>query len=221
MNLNLNPLWQEALKDQIQAEYFTTLIHKVNQAYQNTTCYPDKEAIFAAFNWCKYTDLKVVILGQDPYHGPGQANGLAFSVHDGMRFPPSLMNIFKELEQDLNLPIPIGGSLERWAIQGVLLLNSILTVEKSKPGSHQNWGWEIFTDAVIRHLSESKENIVFILWGGFAKSKIALIDTQKHLVLTSGHPSPMSANRGYFFGNKHFSKTNDYLLSVNKKPIEW
>ena len=162
-----------------------------------------------------------MLLGQDPYHGQGQANGLCFSVNDGIAHPPSLVNIFKEIEEDLKLPYPESGNLTRWAEQGVLLLNATLTVRANQAGSHQNHGWETFTDAVIKAISDNCSQIVFLLWGGFAKKKITLIDTQKHYILTSGHPSPLSANRGYWFGNKHFSKTNNYLLSIGKEAINW
>jgi len=163
----------------------------------------------------------VVIIGQDPYHGLGQANGLCFSVNDGIAFPPSLLNIFKEIQTDLKLPFPKSGNLERWADQGVLLLNATLTVRESEAGSHQNQGWELFTDAVIQKISEEKENVVFLLWGGFAKKKGAKIDRSKHHVLETGHPSPLSANRGLWFGNSHFSKTNSYLKNLGKAEIEW
>jgi uracil-DNA glycosylase len=177
--------------------------------------------IFAAFNHCPFDKVKVVIIGQDPYHGFGQANGLCFSVNDGINFPPSLINIFKEIQSDLGLPIPISGNLERWADQGVLLLNATLTVRETEAGSHQKKGWETFTDAVIQKISDEKENIVFLLWGGFAQKKGAKINRTKHNVLESGHPSPLSSNRGFWFGNKHFSKTNSYLQSLGKETIKW
>ena len=177
--------------------------------------------IFAAFDHCPFDETKVVIIGQDPYHGPGQANGLCFSVKDGIPHPPSLINIFKEIQTDLGITYPQSGNLERWADQGVLLLNATLTVRSHEAGSHQGKGWEIFTDAAISKLSEKKEGLVFLLWGGFAKKKQSLIDTTKHHVLTSGHPSPLSANRGYWFGNRHFSQCNKILASKDNKNIVW
>nr|WP_297307539.1 uracil-DNA glycosylase [uncultured Flavobacterium sp.] len=221
MFLNLPEAWQFVLESEKQQENFTQLDEFVSQAYSNSKCFPPKEYIFSAFDYCKPEDVKVVILGQDPYHGFGQANGLAFSVYDGVRFPPSLINIFKEIEADLDLPLPISGNLERWAEQGVLLLNATLTVEESKAGSHQKKGWEIFTDEVIKKLSENYNTIVFMLWGSFARNKVKLIDAEKHLILESGHPSPLSANRGHWFENKHFSKGNKYLKKNKRKPIEW
>ncbi len=200
--------------------YFTTLIDFVKQEYQTQTVYPPGKEIFNAFDACDFSDVKVVILGQDPYHGAGQANGLCFSVHDGIRIPPSLVNIFKEIHADLGKPIPATGNLERWARQGVLLLNATLTVRASSPGSHQNKGWETFTDAVIRHISDERQHVVFLLWGSYAQKKGEVIDRSKHLVLMSPHPSPFSADRG-FFGNKHFSKTNEYLVKQGLTPIEW
>lgn len=221
MPVQIDNSWKPVLAKEFEAPYFQNLIRFVKEQYQTKTCYPKGNQIFSAFDTCKFDDVKVVIIGQDPYHGPGQANGLCFSVNDGVAFPPSLNNIFKEIEKDLNKPFPKSGNLERWAKQGVLLLNATLTVEQSKPGSHQNQGWETFTDAVIKAVSEHKENVIFLLWGGFAKSKASLIDKNKHHILTSGHPSPMSANRGYWFGNKHFSKTNEFLKSKGLPEIEW
>lgn len=221
MLINLNKDWQTFLQDEFQKDYFLQLVDFVQKQYQIKTCYPDTNQIFNAFNQCPLNQTKVVLLGQDPYHGQGQANGLSFSVNDGIVFPPSLINIFKELEQDLSVPMPISGSLEHWSKQGVLLLNATLTVEKGKAGSHQGKGWEIFTDNVIRKLSDQKENLVFLLWGNYAKNKQKLIDANKHLILVSGHPSPMSANRGHWFGNKHFSKTNKYLQDCKLTPIQW
>ncbi|OWP85711.1 uracil-DNA glycosylase, partial [Flavobacterium covae] len=189
--------------------------------YQIGRCFPKGSLIFSAFDHCPFDNVKVVIIGQDPYHGLGQANGLCFSVNEGISFPPSLINIFKEIQTDLNIPIPISGNLERWAEQGVLLLNATLTVRENTAGSHQNKGWETFTDAVIEQISDKKENVVFLLWGGFAKKKGAKIDRNKHYVLEAGHPSPLSANRGLWFNNKHFSKTNDYLKSIKKEEIKW
>lgn len=221
MSVKIDDSWKTVLENQFSAPYFNSLIEFVKQQYTTQTCYPKGNQIFAAFDRCKFEEVKVVIIGQDPYHGPGQANGLCFSVNDGISFPPSLINIFKEIESDLAKPFPKTGNLERWADQGVLLLNATLTVEQSKPGSHQNKGWETFTDTVIKAVSDHKENVVFLLWGGFAKSKTNLIDKQKHHILTSGHPSPMSANRGYWFGNKHFSKTNEFLKSKGLQEIVW
>lgn len=221
MSVQIEASWKAVLQNEFEAPYFHSLISFVKQAYQQAICYPAGKNIFAAFDKCSFEQTKVVIIGQDPYHGPGQANGLCFSVNEGVTFPPSLINIFKEIESDLGVPIPLSGNLERWAQQGVLLLNATLTVEQSKAGSHQNKGWETFTDAVIQAVSEKKENVVFLLWGSYAKQKGANIDTTKHFVLQSGHPSPMSANRGYWFGNKHFSKTNQYLQSKGLTPIEW
>lgn len=209
------------LEEEFKAPYFTALTAFVKQEYLTKVCYPRGSQIFAAFDHCKFQDVKVVIIGQDPYHGPGQANGLCFSVNDGVPLPPSLINIFKEIETDLGKPFPATGNLERWADQGVLLLNATLTVEQGKAGSHQNHGWEIFTDAVIREVSDRKENVVFLLWGSYARNKGARIDTSRHYVLQSGHPSPMSANRGHWFGNRHFSKTNAFLQSKGMTPIEW
>lgn len=188
--------------------------------YQQTTVYPPGRLIFNAFNLCPFDKVKVVIIGQDPYHGPGQAHGLCFSVNDGVAFPPSLQNIFKEIHDDLGMPIPASGNLTRWAEQGVLLLNATLTVRAHQAGSHQRRGWEEFTDAAIRVLAEQKEHLVFILWGAYAQKKGAFIDRNKHLVLTSVHPSPLSAYNG-FFGNKHFSRTNEYLVAHGETPINW
>jgi uracil-DNA glycosylase len=209
------------LESEYEKLYFQKLISFVKNEYATKRCFPLKSEIFAAFNHCPFDKVKVVIIGQDPYHGFGQANGLCFSVNDGINFPPSLINIFKEIQSDLGLPIPISGNLERWADQGVLLLNATLTVRESEAGSHQNKGWETFTDSVIQKLSDEKENFIFLLWGGFAQKKGAKINRTKHNVLESGHPSPLSANRGFWFGNKHFSKTNAYLLSLGKETIKW
>jgi uracil-DNA glycosylase len=219
-NLKSND-WQVILKEEINKNYFAELTTFVSKAYLNTVCYPPKKAIFQAFNYCNFKNVKVVILGQDPYHGFGQANGLCFSVSDNMAFPPSLRNIFKEIETDLTIPIPVSGNLERWALQGVFMLNCILTVEEAKPESHKNVGWEKFTDFVIQKLSEKKEPIVFLLWGSYAKKKGSKIDRSKHFVLESGHPSPLSANRGFWFGNKHFSKANSFLQETNQEKINW
>jgi uracil-DNA glycosylase len=221
MNVKIDKSWQKLLQPEFEKPYFEQLTQFVKKEYANNTCFPKGNNIFEAFNLCKLNDLKVVIIGQDPYHGIGQANGLCFSVNDDVAMPPSLINIFKEIETDLNLPIPTNGNLERWAKQGVLLLNATLTVRAHEAGSHQKKGWEQFTDAVISLISTEKENVVFLLWGGFAKNKGAKIDTNKHFVLTSGHPSPLSANRGYWFGNKHFSKTNNYLINKKLPEINW
>ena len=219
--VNVSIDWYNQLQQEFEKTYFKKLWLEVENAYQNGTCFPPKNLIFEAFNQCRWTDLKVVIIGQDPYHGVGEANGLAFSVHDGTRFPPSLRNIFRELQNDLGIEPPIFGSLERWAKQGVLLLNAGLTVEKDKPNSHKRLDWSLFTDAVIEHINQEKQGVVFMLWGNFAQRKGAKIDTNKHLVLTSGHPSPMSANQGKWFGNKHFSQANTYLSEKNREAIEW
>ena len=221
MNVRISPSWNALLSNEFEKPYFQVLTSFVKKEYSEHTCYPKGKEIFAAFDQCPVENLKVVLLGQDPYHGEGQANGLCFSVRDGIAHPPSLVNIFKEIEEDLKLPYPESGNLSRWAEQGVLLLNATLTVRANMAGSHQGQGWETFTDAVIKSISDNCQHIVFLLWGGFAKKKIALIDTQKHCILSSGHPSPLSANRGYWFGNKHFSKTNEYLTSVGKENIDW
>ena len=221
MDVKIEDSWKTILKDEFEKQYFKSLTDFVKKEYQGGTCYPNGNQIFSAFDHCSFENLKVVIIGQDPYHGVGQANGLCFSVNDGISHPPSLINIFKELEIDEGLPIPSSGNLERWADQGVLLLNATLTVRAHMAGSHQNKGWEQFTDTVINKISLQKKNIVFLLWGGFAKKKGAKIDKTKHCVLTSGHPSPLSANRGYWFGNKHFSKTNTFLESKNIHRINW
>ncbi len=221
MNVNIEPSWNQQLKEEFDKPYFASLVGFVKTEYKNNTCYPKGSNIFSAFDHCSFDDVKVVVIGQDPYHGVGQANGLCFSVSDGIDMPPSLINIFKEIETDLKLPFPSNGNLERWAKQGVLLLNATLTVRAHQAGSHQNKGWEQFTDAVIQTISDKKKNVVFLLWGGYAKKKGAKIDRSKHHVLTSGHPSPLSANRGYWFGNKHFSKANLYLLKTNQTEINW
>lgn len=222
MHPKLNPSWQTILSDEIQKTYFSDLMKTVDEEYQNHTCFPPKELIFAAFDNCLFDDLKVVIIGQDPYHGVNEANGLCFSVNDNVRIPPSLRNIFRELNDDLGtIFFPTSGNLERWAKQGVLLLNASLSVRMDNPNSHKHLNWNLFTDAVIQKISEEKENVVFLLWGSFAQKKGAKIDRTKHLVLESGHPSPMSANQGKWFGNKHFSKTNAYLKSKGKAEIDW
>jgi uracil-DNA glycosylase len=221
MDVKIEPSWKLVVQSEFDQPYFKNLVDFVREAYRTTTCFPPSKQIFAAFDYCPFDQVKVVIIGQDPYHGARQANGLCFSVNDGIALPPSLQNIFKELQQDLNLPIPSSGNLERWAHQGVLLLNATLSVQQALPGSHQNQGWEQFTDAVIRKISAEREGVVFLLWGSFAKSKSKLIDSSKHYILQSGHPSPMSANKGHWFGNKHFSKANGYLQGMNKEPINW
>lgn len=221
MQVKINDSWKNILQSEFEKPYFENLTSFVKNEYSKHRCYPKGSDIFAAFDFCSLDDLKVVILGQDPYHGVGQANGLCFSVHDGVAHPPSLINIFKEIEKDVNIPYPKSGDLSRWAKQGVLLLNATLTVRAGEAGSHQKQGWEQFTDAVIEKISEEKKDVVFLLWGGFAKKKAKLIDKKKHHILTSGHPSPLSANRGYWFGNKHFSKTNDFLQSIGSQTIQW
>ena len=221
MDFKIHSSWQKVLESEYGKPYFQKLISFVKNEYATKRCFPLESEIFAAFNHCPFDKVKVVIIGQDPYHGFGQANGLCFSVNDGINFPPSLINIFKEIQSDLGLPIPISGNLERWADHGVLLLNATLTVSESKAGSHQKKGWETFTDAVIQKISDEKENIVFLLWGGYAKKKGAKINRTKHHILETGHPSPLSANRGLWFGNKHFSKTNTYLQSLGKETIKW
>jgi uracil-DNA glycosylase len=218
---SIHSSWKILLQDEFSKPYFGELANFVRQEYETQQCFPSEKEIFSAFSHCPFDNLKVVIIGQDPYHGVGQANGLCFSVRDFVAHPPSLINIFKEIEMDLGIPYPKSGNLERWASQGVLLLNATLTVRAHQPGSHQNKGWEIFTDAVIQTISKHKKGIVFLLWGGFAKKKIKLINTNKHYVLQSGHPSPLSANRGYWFGNKHFSKTNFLLEQAGLKQIAW
>ena len=214
------PSWKARLSNEFEKPYFNALIDFVKQEYRTQTIYPPGKEIFKAFDCCDFADVKVVIIGQDPYHGPGQANGLCFSVRDGIRVPPSLVNIFKEIREDLKKPIPPSGDLERWARQGVLLLNATLTVRASTPGSHQNKGWEVFTDAAIKKISDEKEHVVFLLWGAYAQKKGEVIDRSKHLVLMSAHPSPFSADRG-FFGSKHFSKANEYLKSKGLGEIDW
>jgi uracil-DNA glycosylase len=221
MDVKIHSSWEQVLESEYGKPYFQKLISFVKNEYATIRCFPLESEIFAAFNHCPFDKVKVVIIGQDPYHGFGQANGLCFSVNDGINFPPSLINIFKEIQSDLGLPIPISGNIERWADQGVLLLNATLTVRESEAGSHQKKGWETFTDSVIQKISDEKENIVFLLWGGFAKKKGAKINRSKHHVLETGHPSPLSANRGLWFGNKHFSKTNTYLQSLGKETIKW
>ena len=220
MNVQIEESWKEALIPEFSKDYFIRLTDFVRKEYHETTVYPPGKLIFNAFNLCPFDKVKVVIIGQDPYHGPGQAHGLCFSVNDGIQSPPSLVNIFKEINSDLGKPIPQSGNLTRWAEQGVLLLNATLTVRAHQAGSHQKRGWEEFTDAVIRKLAEEKSNLVFILWGSYAQKKGAFIDRNKHLVLISVHPSPLSAYNG-FFGNHHFSLANDYLVKNGKTAIDW
>jgi len=212
--------WKKRLESEFQSPYFNELIEFVRQEYSNHVVYPPGKEIFRAFDYCEFDDVRVVIIGQDPYHGVGQANGLCFSVRPGVPIPRSLANIFKEIQSDLGKPFPPNGDLERWAKQGVLLLNATLTVRAASPGSHQNKGWENFTDAVIKVISAEKENVVFLLWGAYAQKKSLLIDANRHCILQSPHPSPFSADRG-FFGNKHFSKANAYLKSKGLVEVEW
>ncbi len=221
MDINIAASWKNILASEFEKDYFKNLIAFVKSEYALHTCYPKGSQIFAAFDACDFQDVKVVIIGQDPYHGAGQANGLCFSVNDNIGLPPSLINIFKEIQTDLNKPFPPTGNLARWAAQGVLLLNATLTVRNNEAGSHQKKGWETFTDTVIQKISEENKKVVFLLWGGFAKKKGSKIDRNKHLVLETGHPSPLSANRGFWFGNNHFKLTNDYLKKMNLKEIEW
>ena len=222
MKISLHKDWKILLQDEIQKPYFNDLLAIVEQEYQEYTCFPPQDLIFSAFDSCDIAHLKVVIIGQDPYHGEGEANGLCFSVNDGVRIPPSLRNIYREINDDLDsIFMPNTGNLESWAKQGVLLLNASLTVRKDSPNSHKHLKWNLFTDAVIQKISEEKEGIVFLLWGAFAHKKGLKIDRTKHLVLESGHPSPMSANQGKWFGNKHFSTTNEYLEKTGKTPISW
>ena len=221
MQVNIAESWKNILQPEFEKPYFKNLTDFVKSEYTQHTCYPKGKDIFAAFDACSFDDLKVVIIGQDPYHGVGQANGLCFSVHDGITHPPSLINIFKEIETDTGKAYPTSGDLSRWAQQGVLLLNATLTVRAHQAGSHQKQGWEQFTDAVIEAISSQKQDVVFLLWGGFAKKKGAKINKNKHHILATGHPSPLSANRGYWFGNKHFSKTNVQLKSLGFSEINW
>jgi uracil-DNA glycosylase len=220
MNVTIDPTWKAVLNDEFEKEYFIKLAEFIKQEYRNSTIYPPGSLIFNAFNLCPLNSIKAVIIGQDPYHGPGQAHGLCFSVREGVEFPPSLINIFKEIEMDLGIHRPLSGNLERWASQGVLLLNATLTVRAHQAGSHQKRGWEQFTDRVISIINSEKQNIVFFLWGAYAQKKGESIDRTKHLVLESVHPSPLSASRG-FFGNKHFSKCNDYLIANGIQPVNW
>lgn len=221
MNVKIDNSWREHIGAEFEKPYFSALTDFVRHEYTTTTCYPPGSLIFNAFNLCPFDRVKVVIIGQDPYHEPGQAQGLSFSVPEGVPFPPSLQNIFKEIQLDLGKPMPPTGDLTRWAEQGVLLLNATLTVRAHQAASHQRHGWEQFTDAVIRALNAERENLVFILWGGYARSKAQLIDRSRHLVLESVHPSPLSANRGGWFGNHHFSQCNAYLREHGEQEIDW
>lgn len=222
MKINLSPEWQTVLADEFKKPYFKDLLLSLEDECKNHICYPPIDLIFSAFNHCLFNDVKVVVIGQDPYHGEGEANGLSFSVNDNVRIPPSLRNIFKEINTDLDAVfMPTSGNLGKWADQGVLLLNASLTVRKDTPNSHKHLKWNLFTDAVIQTISDKKENVVFLLWGSFAQKKGLKIDRSKHYVLESGHPSPMSANQGKWFGNKHFTKTNEFLKSKGLGEIEW
>ncbi|HIT81016.1 MAG TPA: uracil-DNA glycosylase [Candidatus Caccoplasma merdavium] len=220
MNVRIEESWREKLQSEFDAPYFAQLTDFVRHEYATTRVYPPGSQMFAAFDACPFDKVKVVILGQDPYHEPGQAHGLCFSVNDGVPFPPSLQNIFKEIHDDIGTPIPMSGDLSRWAHQGVLLLNATLTVRAHQAGSHQNKGWEQFTDAVIHRLAQDREHLVFILWGAYAQRKGEFIDRSRHLVLQSPHPSPLSAHRG-FFGNRHFSRANEYLVAHGIEPVLW
>lgn len=220
MDVRIETSWKQRLEEEFEKPYFGELIRIVRQEYATHTVFPPGKLIFNAFDHCPFDQVKVVILGQDPYHGPGQAHGLCFSVPDGVPFPPSLQNIFTEIDKDLGVPVPASGNLERWANQGVFLLNATLTVRAHQAGSHQNKGWERFTDSVIHLLAENREHLVFMLWGSYAQQKGRFIDASRHLVLQSVHPSPLSAYRG-FFGNHHFSQANAYLATHGLEPIHW
>lgn len=219
-DVKLSPSWKKALDAEFGQGYFSSLTEFVKNEYKTTKVYPPPAQIFRAFDECPFDQVKVVIIGQDPYHGPGQAHGLCFSVNDGVQLPPSLQNIFKEIASDIGTPVPKSGDLTRWVKQGVLLLNATLTVRAGQAGSHQGKGWEKFTDAAIRALSDQREHLVFLLWGRYAQQKEALIDSSKHLILKTVHPSPLSAYAGWF-GSKHFSKANAYLIEKKKEPIQW
>ena len=221
MNVKIEESWKQHVGDEFDKLYFLDLTNFVRDEYLHHTCYPPGNQIFESFNLCPFDKVKAVIIGQDPYHEPGQAHGLCFSVNDGVPFPPSLVNIFKEINMDLGTPMPTSGNLARWARQGVLLLNATLTVRAHQAASHQRRGWETFTDAAIEALSRDRNNLVFILWGGYARSKARLIDHTRHLVLESVHPSPLSANRGGWFGNHHFSRANAYLVEHGQEAIVW
>lgn len=221
MDVKIEASWKEHLCQEFEKPYFEQLTAAVRQEYMKSTCYPPGKLIFNAFNLCPFDKVKVVIIGQDPYHEPGQAHGLSFSVQDGVQFPPSLQNIFKEIQSDLGTPIPFSGDLTRWAEQGVLLLNATLTVRAHQANSHSTLGWQTFTDAAIRALATQRQHIVYMLWGGYARGKAYMIDRQNNLVLESVHPSPLSANRGGWFGNHHFSRCNQYLQDNGMTPIMW
>lgn len=221
MDVKIEQSWKTQLSEEFEKPYFSQLIEFVKTEYASKKVYPPGKLIFNAFDKCTFDNTKVVILGQDPYHGSNQANGLSFSVNDGISFPPSLQNIFKEIRDDLEISVPKSGNLERWAEQGVLLLNSTLTVRAGEAGSHQKKGWESFTDTVIKCISNQKQDVVFMLWGKYAQDKGAVIDSTKHFILKAKHPSPMAANFGGWFGTKHFSQANDYLLSKGLQPIKW
>ena len=221
MFAEIAPDWKKKLNHELEKPYFKELLGFVEKEYEQNECFPKPENIFKAFELSSFEDTRVVIIGQDPYHGYGQAHGLCFSVQPGTKVPPSLVNIFKELKEDIGKPIPANGNLTHWAQQGVLMLNATLSVRSGKAGSHQKKGWEQFTDAVIKVLAEERDEIVFLLWGGPAKKKGKNVDPSRHLVLTSGHPSPLAAIRGHWFGNRHFSQTNNYLQAVGKEPIDW
>lgn len=221
MNVKIEKSWRRHIGAEFEKPYFARLTEFVRSEYASTKCYPPGNLIFNAFNLCPFDKVKAVIIGQDPYHEPGQAHGLSFSVNDGVPFPPSLVNIFKEIENDTGTPVPSSGNLTRWAEQGVLLLNATLTVRAHQAASHQRKGWEEFTDAAIQALSRDRNHLVFILWGGYARSKARLIDASRHLILQSVHPSPLSANRGGWFGNHHFSLCNSYLEANGMTPIRW
>ena len=220
MDIKIEPRWKELLNNEFEKPYFSALTEFVKSEYASQKIYPPGRLIFNAFDKCPFDKVKVVILGQDPYHEPGQAHGLCFSVPDGVPAPPSLQNIFKEIQEDLGISVPKSGNLERWAEQGVFMLNATLTVRAHQAGSHQKKGWETFTDQVVRLLNDLDNHLVFILWGAYAQRKGEFIDTKKHMVLSSVHPSPLSSHRG-FFGNHHFSKANEYLISHGKEPIRW
>ncbi len=221
MNVKIEPTWKQQLQGEFEKPYFAELTEKVRQEYQRGTCYPPGPLIFNAFNLCPFDQVKVVIIGQDPYHEPGQAHGLSFSVQEGVMYPPSLQNIFKEIEGDLGVPIPQSGDLTRWARQGVLLLNATLTVRAHQANSHAMLGWREFTDAAILALARQREHIVYMLWGGYARGKAWMIDKQRNLVLESVHPSPLSANRGGWFGQHQFSRCNQYLQENGITPVQW
>ena len=221
MEVNIEPSWKAALQDEFDKPYFSILTSYVRKEYQSGVCYPPAKLIFNAFNLCPLSKVKVVLIGQDPYHEPGQAQGLCFSVNDGVPFPPSLQNIFKEINTDLGKSVPRSGSLVRWAQQGVFLLNATLSVRAGQAGSHQGKGWEEFTDRVIKELSDRRSGLVFMLWGSYAKRKGLMIDHKKHLVLEAAQPSPLSANRGGFFGCRHFSRANAYLRDHGIAEIDW